>query len=116
MMLFLCPSITPRAAKQKSSRDQPKIPCKTIKNVILKSITEQVDSQVDNAKSASESTYGIMNTIICRFKESQPWLNRNLDSYYIKTNKPTQVITVDTSVQLMSSINSEPTAGAAVST
>ena len=77
-----------RAAKQKDSGDQPKIPCKTVKNVILKSITEQVDSQVDNAKSAGDSTYRITNAIICKFKESQPLLNRNLYSHYIMTNKP----------------------------
>ena len=105
-----------RAAKQKDSGDQPKIPCKTVKNAILKSIAEQVDVQVDNAKSAGESTYGIANAIIRQFKESQPWLNRNLYSHYVKTNKPPRVITVDTSVQLMSSLDSEPIAGAAPST
>ena len=67
-----------RAAKQKDSGDQPKIPCKTVKNAILKSIAEQVDVQVDNAKSAGESTYGIANAIIRQFKESQPWLNREI--------------------------------------
>ena len=105
-----------RAAKQKDSGDQPKIPCKTVKKAILKSIAEQVDFQVDNAKSAGESTYGIANAIIRQFKESQPWLNRNLYSHYVKTNKPPRVITVDTSIQVMSSLDSEPIAGAAPST
>ena len=59
-----------RAAKQKGSGDQPMVPCKTVKNVMLKSITEQVDSQVDDAKSASKSTYRIANAIIRQFKKA----------------------------------------------
>ena len=42
-----------RAAKQKDSGDQPKIPCKTVKNAILKSIAEQVDFQVDKKTAAA---------------------------------------------------------------
>jgi hypothetical protein len=44
-----------RAVKQKDSGDQPKIPCKTVKNAILKSIAEQVDFQVDKKTAAANS-------------------------------------------------------------
>jgi len=49
---------------------QLKAPCKTVKNTVLKSVTEEINSCVKKAKSSDESTYGIANKILHKLNKA----------------------------------------------
>jgi len=99
------PQQTTSALKQKACSHCTKAPCKTVKNGILKSVSEEISSWIDKAHKAGQNTYGITNTILHELKESLPWLNCNLYSHYIKHNNCPLMITANTDeLQVISSI------------
>ena len=77
-----------KASKQKGLSCHPMAPCKAVTNVILKTIAEEIHSRIEKVHQTKESKYGIEKKVLEQFKESQPWLNRNLYNYYVKQNLP----------------------------
>ena len=67
---------------------------------------EEIHCRIEKAHQTQESKYGIENKVLKQFRESLPWLNRNVYFYYVKHNLPPQsVIANSEDLQLISTIN-----------
>ena len=89
-----------RLLKQTKHSKCPKAPAKAVKNVLLKSIAEEIQSYISKNLDAGKSTVGLANEVLREFKQTLPWLNHNLYSHYIKTN-PSQHIIITNSDKFM---------------